>query len=231
VIAALLPPAAAAPISARILEVRSYAGFHSQDYSTQGAGDTLGFAGARASLAVGDLGPARLRVDGLVGAFSDGPAAGAGAARVYTAEGRWRFGASAGYGALSGGLHTTTLAGHFEVAEADWLTVTSSAGVQLESFGDDVGFAELILRLYPHRRWMISPGASYAASNLKQTRADILIRGEHAAPLGSAATLGIWAQYGGNLYTRASAGLTLYFDGWTYAERDRRDALYSARFD
>jgi hypothetical protein len=212
------------------IEARSYLGAHASDYSTVG-GKTELFGAERASLGATLFDPLKLRLDGLLGRFSEGTWVGQGALRAYVRLPHHGIGASYGYTRLTGGIFGQMLALHGEAYEADWLTVTSSLGFEKKNFGEDLGFAELVLRLYPSERWVLSPGASYAVSRLKQTRADILLRGEWTFLSSRELSLALFAQYGGNLYTRASFGLTLYFDGDGSAVRERRDALCAARFD
>jgi hypothetical protein len=212
------------------IEARSYAGVHTADYSTVG-GDTQLFVAERASLGATLAGPLRLRADALLGRFSSNAWLGQGALRAYARSSRYSLGASYGYARLTGDLSSQMLAVHGEVYEADFLTVVGSVGVEDKRFGDDLGFAEILLRIYPSERWVLSPGASYAVSDLKQTRADILLRGEWTFLSSQALSLAVFAQYGGNLYTRAALGLTLYFDGDRPVVRERRDAWCAARFD
>lgn len=222
-------PAHAAP-EVHAIEARSYAGVHTADYSTVG-GETQLFVAERASLGATLVGPLRLRGDALLGRFSSDAWLGQGALRAYLRFPRHSLGASYGYARLTGDLSSQMLALHGEVYEADFLTVVGSFGVEKKSFGDDLGFAEILLRIYPSGRWVISPGASYAVSELKQTRADIILRGEYTFLSSRAWSLAAFAQYGGNLYTRATLGVTLYFDGESALERERRDAFCAARFD
>jgi len=226
----LWPSAVGATPSLYPIEARSYVGAHAADYSTVG-GKTEAFFGERASVGASLSDPLRLRIDGLVGRFSEGTWVGQGAVRPYLRFSRYALGASYGYSRLSGGIYSHMLALHGEVYDAEWLTVTSSFGVEKKSFGDDLGFAELVLRIYPSERWVLAPGASYAVSELKQTRADILLRGEWTFWTSRALSAAAFAQWGGNLYTRASLGVSLYFDGDTPAVRERRAALGAARFD
>jgi hypothetical protein len=225
---------AAAPLHAapelHAIEARSYAGVHTADYSTV-SGETQMFAAERASLGATLLAPLKLRLDGMLGHFSEGSWLGQGALRAYLRLPSHSVGVSYGYARITGGIHSQVLALHGEAYEAEWLTVTSSFGIEKKSFGDDLGFAELFFRIYPSERWVLSPGASYAVSNLKQTRADIVLRGEWTCLSSRALSLALFAQYGGNVYTRASLGITVYFDGESSGSRDRRDALSGARFD
>jgi hypothetical protein len=231
-LAALLLVAEAASAGPELhpLELRSYGGLHVADYSTVGGG-TETFLAERASVGGRLVGPLRLRVDGLFGRFSEGTWVAAGAFRPYVRLASYSLGASYGYTRLRGGIHSHMLALHGEAYEAAWLTVSGSVGRELKSFGDDLGFAELWLRTYPSERWVLAAGASYAVSNLKQTRADILLRGEWTFWSSRALSAAAFAQWGGNLSTRAAVGISLYFDGDGAAVRERRDALATARFD
>jgi len=222
-------PVTAAP-EIHPIEARSYAGVHTADYSTLG-GKTESFFAERVGVGATLAEPLRLRVDGLLGRFAEGTWVGQGAIRPYLRFSRFSVGASYGYARLSGGIDSQLLALHGEVYEAPWLTVSSSFGLEKKNFGDDLGFAEIFLRLYPSQRWLLSPGASYAVSELKQTRADIVLRGEWSFWSSRALSAAAFAQWGGNSYTRASLGISLYFDGDSAAGRDRRDALSAARFD
>jgi hypothetical protein len=225
---------AAVPVHAapelHAIEARSYVGVHTADYSTV-SGETQVFAAERASLGATLIAPLHFRLDGLLGRFSEGSWLGQAALRSYLRLPSHSIGVSYGYARLSGGIDSQLLALHGEAYEAEWLTVTSSFGVEKKSFGDDLGFAELFLRIYPSERWLLSPGASYAVSSLKQTRADIVLRAEWTCLTSRALSLALFAQYGGNVYTRASLGISVYFDGESAGNRDRRDALSGARFD
>lgn len=218
----------------RLLEVRGYAGLHSSGYSTVD-GETQAFYATRASLGASLAPRVKLRLDGLLGQFSSGPAAAASALRAYYQDARFALGASAGYAWLEGGLTSYTLALHAERYEHSWLTVSSSMGLERKSLGDDLRFAELALRLYPSSSLLVSTGFSYAVSSLKQTRADILVRVEHTfgdpGVKGPRLAPSLYAQWGGNLYTKAAIGLAFTFDGLTPAARERRDDLSAARFD
>ena len=114
--------------------------------------------------------------------------------------------------------------------EEPWLRVTGGAGLEKKSFGDDLLFWELFLRLYPSERWLASVGVSYAVADVKQTRADLVVRGEWTFLAGRSASAALYGQWGGNLYTKLGGGLVVYLDGRTPAERDRRDGLSNARF-
>jgi Lipid A 3-O-deacylase (PagL) len=218
----------------RLLEVRGYAGLHSAGYSTVD-GATQAFYATRASLGASLSLRVKLRLDGLLGQFSSGPAAAASALRAYYQDARFALGASAGHAWLEGGLTSETFALHAERYEHSWLTVASSVGLERKSFGDDLRFAELALRLYPTSSHLISAGFSYAVSSLKQTRADILVRVEHVfgdtSAKGPRLAPSLYVQWGGNLYTKAAIGLAFTFDGLTPAARERRDGLFAARFD
>lgn len=218
----------------RLLEVRGYGGLHSSGYSTLDGG-TQGFFATRASLAASLAEHWRLRLDGLVGQFSSGEAAAAGALRAYYRDERVAVGASVGHAWLEGGLTSETFAVHVERYESSWLTATTSIGLERRSFGDELRFAELMLRTYPSQALLIAPGFSYAVSSLKQTRADIVLRVERSFG-GRGGILGgvspaLYAQWGGNLYTKAAVGLAFTFDGLSRRERERRDGLFGARFD
>ncbi len=211
-------------------EARSYVGVHTAGYSTVG-GETQLFAAQRASLGAALAGPLRLRADALLGRFTSDAWLGHGALRAYLRLPGHSVGASYGYARLTGGIFSQTLALHGEVYETDLLTVVGSLGIEKKSLGDDLKFGEILLRIYAGDRWVLSPGASYAVSQLKQTRADILLRGEWTCLSSRALSLAVFAQYGGNLYTRASLGVIVYFDGEGALLRERRDALSAARFD
>lgn len=213
----------------RLVSAEALGGLYRADYSTVG-GQTRGFGAAQLSLGVPLPGPLRLRVDALGGRFGQGEWVGSGAVRAYAWMGRFVAGASWGHTELQGGIRSDTFALHGEVEEEAWLRVVGSVGVERKSFGDDLRFWELFLRLYPSDRWLASAGVSYAVSDLKQTRADVVLRGEWAAVEGRSSTLACYAQYGGNLYTKVAVGLVLYLDGLPASARDRREALAGARF-
>ncbi len=214
----------------RLLEVRAYGGLHSSGYSTLDGG-TEAFFATRASVGA-QLGVHwRLRLDGLVGQFSSGSATAAGALRAYYRDRRGALGVSAGGAWLEGGITSETFAVHLERYEASWLTATSSLGVERRSFGDDLRFAELMLRAYPSEAWLVAPGFSYAVSSFKQTRADIVLRVERSLGALGGMSPALYAQWGGNLYTKVAVGVAFTFDGLSRRERERRDGLFSARFD
>ncbi|MFT3917055.1 MAG: hypothetical protein QM704_24100 [Anaeromyxobacteraceae bacterium] len=213
----------------RLVSAEALGGVYRADYSTVG-GRTQGFAAAQLSLGVPLPGPLRLRVDALGGRFGQGEWVGSGALRAYAWLGRFVAGASWGHTELQGGIRSDTFALHGEVEEEPWLRVVGSVGLERKSFGDDLRFWELFLRLYPSDRWFASAGVSYAVSQLKQTRADVVLRGEWTAHRGTSTSLAVYAQYGGNLYTKAALGVVLYLDGLPAAGRDRREALAGARF-
>jgi len=56
------------------------------------------------------------------------------------------------------------------------------------------------------------------------------VRVELVAGTWSNAALAIYANYGGNLLTKASAGVTLYFDVLSSAERARQRGVLFSRF-
>jgi hypothetical protein len=221
----------AAQTSVRLLELRGYSGVHSSDYSTVG-GRTEGFLAARSSLGVTLSGPWQARLDGLYARFSKTHVnASEVAGRFYWHGEQLLLGAAYTYTWLDGGIRSDTVALHAEVYEAPFLTVTSSIGVERKNLGDDLWFCEIFTRLYLGENWLLTPGASYAVSSINQTRADIVLRGEWRFARGSYASTAVFVQYGGNLFSKAAAGITLYFDGLSYREREHRDGLYGARFD
>jgi hypothetical protein len=215
--------------SVRLLSLEAFAGAHSAGYSTVGS-DTQVLAGAQAGIGLPFAGPIRARSDLMVGHFATGETALVAAGRVYHQEARWLVGASYDYTFITGGIHSQRVALHGEVYEEAWFGVTSSFGVERPNFGDALGFGELFLRFYPMRTLLVWSGVSYAVSDLKQTRADILLHAEYAWELPGNVSLALYAQYGGNLFTKASAGVVLYLDALGYAARERRDGLFGARF-
>lgn len=225
--------AARAEPSVRPIEARAYAGVHTSDYATVNASSGA-FVATRASLGATFVespdAAMRARVDGLFGHLSPGDLAGAAALRLYAQTPRFLLGASYGHTRI-GGLEGHLVALHGEVYETSLMTVTSSFGFEKRSFGDDLKFGEVFLRFYVGDRVVLTPGASYAVTAIKQTRADVILRAEWTFLASRTLSLAAYAQYGGNIFTRALAGLTLSFDGLPPVRRERRDGLTMARFD
>lgn len=225
-------PVAAAPLAAspgvRLLEWRAYGGIHTADYSTVDRGTEL-FSATRVS-AGANASFLGLRVDGLLGRLGE-VRTGIAAVRLYGSSERYLLGGSYTYTALTGGLTSHTLSLHGEVRETTWMRVTGTFGWETRRFGDPLLSGELFLRFYLGERWLLVSGVSYAVTDVKQTRADLVVRGEWTFAQVLGGSTAVFAQLGGNLFTRASVGLTLYFDADGYAAREQRDHLYGARFD
>jgi hypothetical protein len=223
-------PAWAGESSVRLLEMRSYAGVHTADYSTIGGGNDS-FVAARTSLGFSVYDPLKFRLDGLFGRFGSGTLVGTGALRLYGQTERFAWGTGYQHVRLDSEIYSHVAMLHAEVYEGRMLTVVSSGGYEVKNFGDDIGFAELFLRLYPLPWLTTTVGASYAVSSLKQTRADIILRVEARVLALPNFQVNVFAQYGGNQFTRVQAGLSVYFDNLLHVERERRDGLFFARFD
>ena len=179
------PPPAAADDGPRVLSLEAFGGLYRADYSTVG-GATRAFTGGQLSLGTPLGERLRLRLDALGGRFGTGELVGSAALRAYARAGRFVLGGSWGHTELAGGIRSDTFALHGEVEEEAWLRVTGSAGLERKGFGDDLVFWELFLQLYPHPRWLASAGVSYAVTDVKQTRADLVFRAEWTAFAGRA---------------------------------------------
>lgn len=211
-----------------LMSTELVAGLHSAGYSTL-SGGTQAFYGVQASL--GALGPpVRLRVDALLGRFSGGTWAAEAAVRAYHQTSRYLLGASYGYTRLEGDLDGHMFSLHGEVYEERWLGVTSSFGLEKRNLDGDLAFGEILLRMYPADRVLLVSGVSYVSADIKQTRADVLMRAEWSPIAVGDFQWAFYGQYGGNLFTRVSLGVIVYCDRLPYVDRERREGLFGARF-
>lgn len=204
-------------------------GLHRADYSTIDD-PTQTFVGEH--LTIGYLTPSSIGVRGdvLVGTFENGTRVLSAAGHTYL-NGDWGLvGLSIATIRLEGGITSDLFFVDGCVYEDSLLTTVLAAGYEKKNFGDDLIFAELYLRIYPLQRLLLAPGISYAQSEAKQTRADIIVRADYSAFQFLDWTLGIYAQYGGNLFTKLSGGITFYFDSLDYRERDRTTGPPGVRF-
>lgn len=207
--------------------VEGFVGAHEPGYSVVGGGDELA-AGAAASGALTGLGPLAVQLD-LLGAQLGDVALGVGALRGFWRHRRGSLGASYARYQLEGGLSSDLLAAHAEVYEGDLLRVSLLAGYERVSLGDDRLVGELTLHITPRDDLAIRTGLSYVQAEIKQTRADIITRVEWALPWRGALTPTVYAQYGGNLLTKLSAGLVLYFGDAPLGVRERSRGLHGLR--
>ncbi|MDX2088149.1 MAG: hypothetical protein SFX73_09870 [Kofleriaceae bacterium] len=227
VVVALLAGEAAA--DARMLRTELFFGAHAEGYSTLDEdGDAIGGVHAAAALSL----PARLAVqlDVLGASFTNGDPIFAAAGRVYYRDARFALGALGGWTGILDQAHGVTLGGFVERYEGDLLLASVSAGVERKDRGEDLVFGEVMLHLYPARSVLLLTGFSYAQAEIKQTRADIVLHAEWAPWTFGGVTLAGYVQYGGNLLTRGSLGLVLYFDTDSYARRERTRGVYGLRF-
>lgn len=219
----------AAATPTHVVKAETSVGYHSPDYSTLDGGAEV-FAAETVAVVLPTPDWVGARLDVLGGALSGGTLLGGFNAHLYLNR-RWGLaGLSVAQVWLSDDIHTTFFGLTGAVYEDELLSVCLNAGYEDHSFGQDLWFGELFLRLYPGDRWSFTPGVSYVPANLKQTRADILLRLEFIAMRSSDWSLGLYAQYGGNLFTKGSAGLTLYFDGTDMRTRDRTWGPAAPRF-
>lgn len=226
--------ALAAPRAARaddtglaLLRVEAFGGAHDAGYSTVGGG-TSAFGGGLLSLALPAPGPVGAQADLLVGRFSSGERTWIGAGRAWVRGGDGLLGLGYAHTDVAG-IASDQLALLAERYETPWLSVSATVGREWKSFPEDLYFAELFLHLYPGDRLAIATGVSYAQATIKQTRADVVTRLDWVAWAAPSHGLTLYLQYGGNLLTKASAGLVLTFDGLTPAVRERTRGLWSGR--
>jgi hypothetical protein len=223
------PPAMReSPVALRVTRVELFAGARADGYSTIGD-DSAAIGGVHASVEA-RIATIAAQVDVLGGVFSGGDAASALAARVYYRDRETAIGASAGAAAI-GDRRIGDSYGVF-LERYEHPTLLASIGVGYERSRDlaDRWFAELFLHLYPTERLLLLAGASYAEAEIKQTRADIVMHVEYAPLAVGNTTLAGYLQYGGNLLTRASAGIVVYFDRQGYAARERSRGVHHLRF-
>lgn len=212
-----------------VVKAETSAGYHSPDYSTVGGAAQL-FIGETLAATVPTPASFGARLDAMGGHLSGGTLVGGLNAHVYLNREWGLLGLSVARVWLSEGISTTFVGLTGSVYEDDLMTACLNAGYEDHTFGENLWFGEVLLRLYPAPDWLFSPGVSYAQADVKQTRADILLKLEYAAVRSQAFSLGVYAQYGGNLFTKGSAGFTVYFDPIDFRERDRTWGPPSPRF-
>lgn len=209
-------------------KLEAFGGAHATDYSTVRSEHPI-VSGVEGSLLASTPTPLRLQLDALAGAFSADAWMWAVAPRIFVP---W----STGLVGLSYTLTNLppTLVGHrlaldTRFDEATWFSVSTCLGYEVLNPGEDLFFGELFVHVFPADRWMITSGFSYAHAKIKQTRADIVVRAEYTAWLGDASAVALYVNYGGNLLTKASLGLTFYFDALPTAERARNRGVFFSR--
>lgn len=213
----------------RLLRMELFLGARADGYSTiEAGGDAFGGVHGAFEVRLGDH--LAVQLDGMGGAFSNDRIAYAAAARAYYRDERFAAGLIGGTTAIANQRSGDTIGAFVERYEGPMILARLTIGYEGKSDVDDLWFAEAMVHFYPSDRVLLRGGFSYAKSELKQTRADILMQAEYAPLTLGGATLGGYVQYGGNLFTRGSVGLVMYFDGGSYAHRERTRGVHGLRF-
>ncbi len=213
----------------RVVRVELFGGAHGDGYSTV---DTSGvaFGGLHASVEARLAGRFSAQLDAMAGAFASGAPAYAVAARGYYRDARFLLGASLGQTAIVDERSGQTAMLFAERYEDRALLVSAAIGYERKAAAPDLFVGELMLHMYPSSSTMLLAGFSYAHAEIKQTRADIVMRVEYAPFHVSGTTIAGYAQFGGNLFTRASLGVVLYVDQLSFAMRERTRGVHALRF-
>lgn len=218
-----------APFTLRLTRLELFGGARADGYSTVGE-DSAAIAGVHASVEVSLARRLAAQLEVLGGAFTSGAVATGLVGRAYYRDRRTAIGVSAGASAVDDRLAGDTYGAFVERYEHPM--VLASVGIGYERTRDlaDRWYGELFLHIYPTDRLLLLAGASYAEAEIKQTRADVVMHVEYAPFVIGHTTLAGYVQYGGNLLTRASVGVVLYFDRESYAKRERSRGVHGLRF-
>lgn len=184
-------------------------GAHEADYSTLGAshvGVSTGQAtfaqrrgpwGGQLDLAAGRIGTAWVALAGAQVSMRD--AAGAtGLGWVRTQ--------------LEDGIHSDAVRIDRDVWSDSEVVVALDVGREFKSFGDDLWFLECAIALFPGEHAQVVAGFSYAPTNIKQTRADLLLRLEYDILRGENTSTSIYGQWGGNVLARLAGGVVVHWN-------------------
>ncbi len=125
--------------------------------------------------------------------------------------------------------HITSI--DFERYEGDLISAAGSVYYESKNLDNNQFAAELLLLIYPGANWMISSGAAFAESDLKQTDTDIITRFEHMPAIGSRRNWSIIIQLAGNHILETAISLRYYFgERESLRAHHRSNGYYSARF-
>lgn len=213
----------------KLLRAELFAGPSKGDYSVYDISSNMVYGGSL-SAGIHLWQYINSQADLLIGKFSGKERIIIGAYRIYYRTDNYLAGISYQHTDIES-IKSDMISLNGEVYKGNLLSVTGSSGYEFKNFGEDLIFAELFLNIYLKSNLMFSSGVSYAVAEIKQTRADIILKAEYIPVSFNNFSPVLFLEYGGNYLTKLAAGFKFYF-GEKKSLKQQHDTrgFYSARF-